>query len=280
MTFLFSFLLCATAAVPPDSIPYHLEQPAQIYLLNDERLRELSGISMTKQEGVLAGIADERGEVYMIDLKQEGKITEVITFKDKGDFEDVQMVGQCIYVIKSDGQVYEIGCWQGRKKPNTEVYKTGLGKASDVEGLCYDPLRRCLLLASKGDPKNDSLRYVWAFDLHEKELLEEPVFSINPHEINRLVPYGEHEKKDFFSPSAIAVHPLTGDIYVISTALKRLAILDGKTGKIKTAVALDKKHLPQPEGIAFDAQGRLYISSEGKDAEGRILCFDPVKKGQ
>jgi uncharacterized protein YjiK len=158
-----------------------------------------------------------------------------------------------------------------------EVYKTGLGKVSDVEGLCYDPVRRCLLLVAKGNPKSDSLRYVWAFDLMEKELLEEPVFGINPHEVNRLLPYTSHEKPDFFSPSAIAVHPISGDFYVISTALKRLIVMDAKTGKIKYATYLDKKHLPQPEGIAFDAQGRMYISSEGKDAEGRILRFDPVE---
>jgi len=270
---LFFGLLLAASVPCTDSIPYNLSQPSKVMLLEDERLREISGLGATDQRDIYAAIADEKGEIYLIDASQNGKITQVIAFKDKGDFEGVEFVGKCLYANKSDGTIFEIGCWQNGK-PQIESYRTGLGKASDVEGMCYDPSRKCLLLSSKGDPKNDSLRYIWAFDLVEKDLLEVPLFSIDPNEVNRVVPYSPTEKQDFFSPSGIAIHPFTKEIYVISSALKRIIVLDGKTGKIKMGAHLDKKHLPQPEGISFDVEGNLYISSEGKDAEGRLLRFD------
>jgi uncharacterized protein YjiK len=67
---------------------------------------------------------------------------------------------------------------------------------------------------------------------------------------------------------------VTGDVYVISSALKRLIVLDYTTGAIRYAVRLNKKLLPQPEGIAFDAEGNLHLSSEGKKGEGLVFKFD------
>jgi uncharacterized protein YjiK len=275
---LFSGFILSCLLTAPDSIPYRLDQPTQTMLLEDERLREISGIGFTKTPGILAGISDEKGEIFLIDLSKNGRLENTIFFKDKGDFEDVTPVGQCFYAVKSDGTVYEIGCPDKSGKYHAEAYKTGLGKVSDVEGMCYDSERKCLLLAAKGNPKNDSLRYVWAFDLIEKELLEQPAYTINPNHVNRVLPYQENEKSDFFSPSAIAIHPITRELYVISTALKRLVVMDKNTGAVKEAVYLDKKHLPQPEGIEFDATGNLFISSEGKDGQGRILKFDYLDK--
>jgi uncharacterized protein YjiK len=67
-------------------------------------------------------------------------------------------------------------------------------------------------------------------------------------------------------------------VYVISAALKRLVVLNKETGKIISANRLEKKLLPQPEGIAFDRDGNLHLSSEGKKGEGLLLKFNYIKK--
>nr|MBP6827372.1 SdiA-regulated domain-containing protein [Saprospiraceae bacterium] len=118
------------------------------------------------------------------------------------------------------------------------------------------------------------LRRVFAFDLKSKQLSANPVYTIDPDEVNRLVPLTDDDKHRRFSPSGIAIHPITGDVYITSTALKRLVVLDYQTGKIRFAVRLNKKLLPQPEGIAFDAKGNLHLSSEGKKGEGLVFKFD------
>ncbi|MCC6414000.1 MAG: SdiA-regulated domain-containing protein [Saprospiraceae bacterium] len=268
---LLAFLLFLSA--PPDTLPYRLQEPSHIINLASEELKEISGLSATDQPGVFCAIADEKGEIYFVDIQGGGAILRSVLFRDKGDFEGLEWLPECLYAVKSNGDVYEIAKWD-TDNPRIRFYDTSLEKADDVEGLGYDSSRKSLLLACKGNPDSDSLRNIFAFSLKSNKLEKDPVYSINPLEVNRLVPYEDGEKQNFFSPSGIAVHPATGDVYVLSSALKRLVVLNRADGAIRFAVRLDKKLLPQPEGITFDKEGNLYLSSEGKKGEGQILRFD------
>lgn len=263
--------------IPPlssDSLPYQLSSPSLTINLVSEDLQEISGLSPTDEPGVFLAIADERGEIFFIDGNGGGAIYTRVLFREKGDFEGVEKVDKKLYALKSDGDVFEITKWKNGN-PYVQVFDTPLRKSDDVEGLGYDPARKSLLLACKGDPESDTLRGIFAFSLEKNEMSPQPVYTIDPTEVNRLVPYGSDDKDGrFFSPSGLAVHPKTQDVYVISTALKRLVVLNHETGKISCAVRLDKKMVPQPEGIAFDAEGNLYLSSEGKKGEGLLLKFD------
>jgi len=256
-----------------DSIPYDLENPSLTINIVSEALKEISGLSPTDKAGVYLAIADERGEIFFMDGNAGGVVYKSVLFREKGDFEGIEMVGKAIWAAKSNGDLYEITKWENTP-PTVEEFKTFLKKTNDVEGLAYDPWRNSLLLACKEKPDSLYLRGIYAFDLKSKTLAESPVYSIDPEDVNRLVPYGDTEKHDFFSPSGLAVHPLTGDLYIISTALKRIVVVDYKTGKVKFAQRLDKKLLPQPEGISFDKAGNLLLSSEGKKGEGMLLKFD------
>ena len=263
--------------VQTDSLPYNLQNPSVVINLVSEDLKEISGLSPTDEPGIFCAIADERGEIFFIDGNGGGAIVQRVLFRDKGDFEGVEKVGKCLYAAKSNGDVFEMACWE-KNNPQTTVYKTSITKTDNVEGLCYDSLRNALLIACKGEPDSAYLRKVYAFDLGSKQLIETPVFTVDPLEVNRLVAYSDEDKAHFFSPSGIAVHPLNGDVYIVSSALKRLVVLDYKTGKIRFAVRLNKKLLPQPEGIAFDRAGNLYLSSEGKQGEGLLYRFDFLKQ--
>jgi len=271
------------ASAPPsnftiltDSLPYDLQNPSLTINLVSEALKEISGLSPTDSAGIYLAIADERGEVFFIDGNGGGAVFNRVLFREKGDFESVEMVDKTIWAAKSNGDLFEIKNWQ--KNLEVAEHKTSLKKHNDVEGLAYDPRRKSLLLACKENPDSLYPRGIYAFNLKTKTLEESPVYSIQPEEVNFHVPYSETEKHDYFSPSGLAVHPQTGDVYVISTSLKRLVVLDYKSGKIKFAQRLDKKILPQPEGISFDPAGNLLLSSEGKQGEGMLLRFEFKQK--
>ncbi len=261
------------SAAPPDTLPYDLANPSHIINLVSEDLREISGLSPTDSQGLYLAISDERGEIFFIDGNGGGAITRRVLFRDKGDFEGVEMVGERLYAVKSKGDVFEISCWK-RKKMKVEEYHTHLHKSDDVEGLGYDARRNALLLACKGNPDSSYSRSVYAFDLKSKTLSDLPVYKIDPLEVNQLVPHGREENAHFFSPSGIAIHPITQDVYILSTAQKRMVVLDYNTGAIKYAIRLDKRMLPQPEGISFDTNGDLVLSSEGKKGEGLVFRFN------
>jgi uncharacterized protein YjiK len=267
----------ASATVTPNGLPYDLQNPTLTINLVSEDLQEISGISPTDEPGKYLAIADERGEIFFVDGNGGGAISRRVLFREKGDFEGVEMVGDILWAVKSDGKVFEVSDWKNTP-PKVAEYDTPLHKSDDVEGLGYDAGRHALLLACKGDPDSGYLRNIYAFNLKTKELDPKPLYAIDPNEVNKLVPYGETEKHDYFSPSGVAIHPKTGEVYVISAALKRLVVLNKETGKIISANRLEKKLLPQPEGIAFDRDGNLHLSSEGKKGEGLLLKFNYIKK--
>ena len=79
--------------------------------------------------------------------------------------------------------------------------------------------------------------------------------------------------KNGFRPSALAKNPLTKEWYIISAVNKLLVVTD-ENFKMKDSYALGGNLFNQPEGIAFDKEGNLYISNEGDDiTQGNILKF-------
>ena len=91
-------------------------------------------------------------------------------------------------------------------------------------------------------------------------------------------------KKDFesltgeklsFNPSAIAVHPVTHDIYILTTRDNKGMAVFSHDGVLKSYQTIDKDLMQQPEGICFSPDGKLYISSEGKKGEpGNLFEVD------
>jgi len=75
-------------------------------------------------------------------------------------------------------------------------------------------------------------------------------------------------------PSGIAIHPVSGDLYVLSTVPQLLLILSAN-GRIRSVNRLNPGLFEQPEGIAFDGYQNLYISNERVQHQANILKFPP-----
>lgn len=246
-------------------------------------LVEISGISFVS-DSVLVAVQDEEGILFFYDLNKEA-ITRQYEFWKGKDYEDLAVVGNDLWIVNSSGALYELKNFKnGPSKPN--VFKTVLKEENNIEGLALDKKNNRLLLAVKdlsmdGDEKEKD---IYAFDLKTKTLNTQPVFSIRLSEIETffkgdeieevskkiLKAVGNQNLNKVFRTSALAFHPKTGELYVLSSLNNIIAVLDQK-GSITKVLELDGKEFIQPEGLAFTQDGRLFVSNEGQGKQANII---------
>lgn len=262
--------------------PYRLDQPDTIVTL-PAALREISGLSLSSDGSQLLAVNDEDGLIFFLSA-ETGKVEHTLDFGKNGDYEGIEVVGNDIYVAKSNGNLYRVPA-----AGKTETISTPLKADNDVEGLGYDATRNSLLIACKGKAGKEGdafhhKRAVYAYDLTTQEFQEAPVWIIDRLEIARrkgVVPgfmgkWHEFFSTDFaadsFSPSGLAFSPRDSAFYMIASVGKTLAMLD-PDGQILRVWRLDPALFRQPEGICFDREGRLFISTEGGDGPGQIFRY-------
>lgn len=271
------------------TFPYDLKKPDIRVVLPNE-LIEVSGLCWI-ESNKLACVQDEDGIIFIYDLAEE-KIVREIEFEEDGDYEGIELVGKDAWIVKSNGNLYRVKDWMDNEDRETKKYKTDLSKKNDCEGLALDPEHNSLLIACKGfpyldDKEGSKQKAVYRFDLQNKELEEKPVYIIELEQVkyykkyNTMTTWGveilamlDESKGDVsFQPSGIAVHPLTGNIY-ITGAVGDMIIVLHPTGEILAMIPLDASQYRQPEGICFDAEGNLYISNEGKESRANLMKFN------
>jgi len=241
------------------NLPYNFEAPSEKYELPNE-LKEISGLSYY-QKNQLICVNDEEGQIFIYDINQQ-KIIDKISFGKDADYEGVEVVGDEIFVLKSNGKLkgFKIGEAFEREIDCSEP------EVIEYEGLGYDPKLNYLLLVAKERIKEvDDKKMVYAYDFDRKILFKHIAI---PQE---QVIDGANGKD--FRPSGIAVHPKTGQVFILASDGKKILILSEK-GQKDALVSLNPKVYRQPEDICFSPDGDLFISSEGKKGDGYILKFN------
>jgi len=215
------------------------------------------------------------------------KIVQQYKFSEAGDYEDITRVENNLYVLRSDGVISEIIDYASENRI-INTYITNI-PAKNNEGLCYDKVHERLLIACKskaGTEKNaKDYKTIWGFDITEKKLSPEPVYNIMLKEVRSLASEkgivvmqtdkknnSTVEKEIKMKSSAIAIHPLNNDIYILSASEFMLFIFD-KNMHIKEIIPLDKVLFKKAEGITFYPNGNMLISNEGADDKPTVLLF-------
>lgn len=264
---------------------YDLAYPDDRYKM-PKYLEEISGLSYYGN-GKIACVQDEKAFIYVLNLEKE-EIINKYDFGDDGDYEDITIVDKTAYILRNNGTIFRVKNFK-KKDRKVKKYPTELKERNDAEGMAYDSKTNALLIACKGSPsigKENSYagyRAIYKFDLEEKKLVTTPHILIDltrldsyidPGMFNKLTKiFSPKENETSFKPSGIAIHPLDGDIYIISSVGKLLIIMNRK-GKVKEVKELDPEIFRQPEGICFSPDGDMYISNEGHGKKGYILKFN------
>ncbi len=263
---------------------YNLTSPNQIFILPDT-LREISGIT-TIDSTSFACIQDENGILFIYDLVKN-KIKKQYVFNIDGDYEGICRVGKLTYILRSDGNLYEISDYE-TENIKVRSYQTNIPSHNN-EGLCYDKINNRLLIASKGKigkgPEYKNKRVIYAFDLKEKQLNKEPAFEFDIQKIktfasNKQIHLPTKNKKKGqsvepwlrFTTSAITLHPLTDKLFLLSSSDHILFIFK-PNGDNDHMELLDPVLFNKAEGITFLENGDMLVTNEGQDKNPTLLRF-------
>lgn len=260
---------------------YNFSNPSEIFVLSKE-LGEISGLSYDSSTGYLVAINDEQGYYYSLN-PDNGEIVTSHKFGKKGDYESIEVTENNIIIMNNKGDLFFVN----KKTKETSKVNTPFSPRNDLEGMALSSDKRSLYLACKGQSylheKSKKKKYVYSFDLASQVLDTIPYLKISDKKLvnfykakdSKLKAKKVNNRLKSFASSGIAVHPTSNDIYIISARGSSLVIFNADK-KLKDVVLLNSKLNPQPEGICFDGQGNLYISTEGAGFSGKVFKYKPL----
>lgn len=259
----------------PDSPPgYNLNKP-QKYNMPDV-LQEISGIAFNKGDNrIVYAEMDEQGKVFKMPLGTKDET--VSKFGEKGDYEDISIAQDWIIVLKSNGDLYSFPLSEAVNPIPKNVKETkGLIPKAEYEGMFADEATGNIYVLCKNCKQDKGSKITSGYILSlqkDGSIKSKSTFSVDVSNVDKL----SGKKKGTFHPSALAINPLTKEWYIVSSVNKALVVTDA-AWKVKSVYHLSSNTFNQPEGIAFDQSGNLYISNEGSETQlGNILRFDYKK---
>lgn len=279
------FVLTGILMNSSNKIEYDFSKP-NLNIILPSSLQEISG-TVILDSNTIACIQDENGILYLYDM-QYYRIKKEITFGLNGDYEGIAKVNHTLYILRSDGVIFEIENYLSYKLQVKE-YQTTI-PAVNNEGICFDETNNRLLIGEKGkinkDPSNKYYRCIYSFDLKTKTLNRLPVFNFNTIDINIMAkmqgvifPKTKNKKGNIedgnvkFNTSEIGIHPITKELYVLSATDHCLFIFD-ENGKLNKIEQLNPILFNKPESLSFYNNGDLLITNEGQSHQPTLLKFN------
>jgi len=253
-------LMNACDAAPPTDV-----NAGFVQLRLPKQLTEISGLVHLQQSALLT-MGDERAQVYEVDFSTQ-KVKRRMSLGSpavKGDFEGIAILADQLYLVTSDGDLYHRALSEPDTNSTYTRIKTKLGRACEIEGLAADTNRERLLILCKTPRKKRLKNHLTVYSWNPLAGLEDDeTISINlkQAELGKL------------NPSALAFLPGYSDRLRI-LASKQGAFVDITLGGEVLEHGALATHHNQPEGLAFDAEGRIYISDEGGRDRGTITRYD------
>lgn len=261
---------CKNVAQYKSPAGYAFNKPEK-FIMN-QALHEISGITFIEgKKDTIFAIEDEKGKLFSITLGSE--TLSHVKFAKKGDFEDVTVLNNnTVSVLRSDGSLFLFPVTEiGKEKIDSLHEYDNILPEGEYEGLAgedgklYALCKNCMADNEKAEVSVYSMSQDSGKILTVSGSFKIDLSPIKPEDI-------KGKGKGKFHPSGLAKNPVTHEWFIISSVNKLLLVLD-EQWKIKEYYPLDPSLFKQPEGIAFNSRGDVYISNEGGEGDANILLF-------
>ncbi len=231
-------------------------------------LLEISGLALLENGNILAH-NDQRGRIYVID-PLKGVILKWFSIGKNGiaaDFEAIAVSGSDIFMLVSNGDVYQFREGEDRASVPFTKHDTKLGKECEFESLEIEAgtgafLMPCKEIYKKSD-RDQMLIYRWLRQAGGEPLVERITVPL-------AVAIGENDWKRL-RPSDMTIDPQTGNFIVISGPEKALIEFTPQWEVVRSLPLPGDPE--QPEGVAITPDGILIVASEGVSRPGEIALY-------
>ncbi len=230
-------------------------KPVAVWIMPPE-LREISGIALTA-DGRLLAHDDEVAKIYVLDPRR-GILLKSFTLGTgmRGDFESITIAGPDIYMLASNGTLFQFQEGADGAGVPYSVVDLHLGNECEFESMVYQADSNWLVMPCKKATKKSLDRqlviYRWKLSGPNADRLS--MISI-PFE--QLI--GANKWKALH-PSDVTIDPTTGNFVMIASHEEALVEIT-PAGKLVRAETLPHGH-NQPEGIAITVDSLMIISDE------------------
>lgn len=231
------------------------DKPVARWMMPPE-LREISGLAMTADGRVLAH-GDEIGRVYVLDPKR-GVVLKRFTLQGAphADFEGITVARGSIYLIASNGVLYEFTEGADGASVPYRIHDTHLGHECEFEGVAYQADSAWLVLPCKTVGKksleDQLVIYRWK--------IGDTTSSAVSRMTVPLAPIVEPNGWKTLHPSDVTIDPATGNLVLVASQQKALVEIT-PAGQLLRSEPLPTGH-HQAEGVAITRDGILIVSDE------------------
>ena len=262
---------CAAAQSPGALKHYDPAAAPSVRFELPAELSEVSGLAYTP-DGRLLAHGDEHAVVYQLDPSLGRPVKRFgiggAAGPMVGDFEDIEVVGDRVFLVTSAGEVIEAK--EGGNGETTPPISRGrgLGKACEVEGMTWDAGSKSLLLLCK---QAQGKRWkgqvvILAVSPETGDFEPQPRLTVAETELQRFT----GSKR--FAGSAIARHPRTGTYLMVAGPQRLYAEIDS-TGKVLGGGKLSAGRHRQTEGLAIAPDLTLLVSDEAAGKTATITGY-------
>ena len=233
-----------------------------------ESLEEVSGLALTA-DGRLFAHGDEVGQVSELDYRR-GVLVKQFTLGRNPlleDFEGIAIAGERMFLLASNGKLYEFREGANGDHVDYVIHDTHLGHECEFEGVAFDPDLNALLLACKnvGTKHLHGDLVVYAWSLANGDVSTKPQIVVPLKEV-----VGSNQWNSIH-PSDITRDPATGN-YVVVAAQEKALITLTPAGRVVSASPLPA-NLQHTEGVAITTDSLLILSDEAGKHPAVIVLY-------
>ena len=247
----------------------NLAQSDQISLLpmGIESFSDIAFLDST----ILICLQEDKSSLVLFDLSSN-QVSTPITINLPNKIIDFSRIDSTIILLDDQVQVHFLLPPYDSSSLVTE--NDILGNWKSAATCIHESTKRMFILTQNNfDVDNPVSNSIYTYTISKRKLNEKALFDISISDIemfaienniatpqNKFTDLSDSLSQLIFNPSAMAIHPKTNEIYILSSENRSIVVFN-QFGEVQDLFFLDEKLVSNPKAMTFHPSGDLLISN-------------------